>query len=913
MYNLQILNVTISRFRGIPGKVTIPLNSGLTVIYAANGTGKSTLCQAVEWLLTGILPDVSESSLTCKWGDGETFVAADCIINGQQYRLTRTLKGLEKSDGQVITQCNTLSLLSLLSPKEIGAGKNRPQAVLTKQAWLRNSRWLYSNALSLLVDESQAEQRSQVFANILGYGHLIPLQQSINSYLQYLPGVSQLTQRLDRLREELRAVNEAEKVNEPASDAAELISQLAVSLNSGLDKSNHETFLQRAQTDIAEYRRETENYGAICLDVSARWEAFEHASGEEQQLRTRILVHRTAWQDANQKHQHAGEQKLRDDGQVRELDTRLKWMAAQGSLAQDYAQIMQQAGVSANHRFTDTQLLENYFEKGIPSGALQGYHEELSRYLDVARSVYISGQAREEWQSRIRRVSRDEVVALRVKEQQAADELKRMTYSVRALDDQTAELHALGLQLVSQVQGSCCPLCTHDWVKNERLLTALRTARDRLSPEAQALNVQLEQMRSDYAGMEEMLREKEGLLRDADAFSASLAAAESKLSEAFRAHCNSIFFEESGITSSSPEQLSQFIAHLDLSARYAAFRERLLAAEAFLKTDTDAVVELSVYDRCQSVQSSLAKMKDDTDIALKTARLAQQVSEMGLKQTGEDVSNSLQQITAAEAQLVAVLADLQFIQTQWRKVSAADLTKANLLQCEEAHASMQNRLNHLETLYALAQTAVDLHRTISRAGTLRTSIETLERRIDEHTRRKREGEQARDELASEIERLTSLSLKNLIEPASEMFSRMHANEVYDGLKVAKDGKLRWRALTGEKADDELITQDYFSQGQRQDLALSLYLARARTLGGTFFLDEPVAHLDDMNRVAMTDIFRMLTMQEKGLGLVLTTASDPLRRHLRQKFSALSGDRALLSIITMNGNPRQGVSFDIEQY
>lgn len=35
MYNLQILNVTISRFRGIPGEVTIPLHTGLTVIYAA--------------------------------------------------------------------------------------------------------------------------------------------------------------------------------------------------------------------------------------------------------------------------------------------------------------------------------------------------------------------------------------------------------------------------------------------------------------------------------------------------------------------------------------------------------------------------------------------------------------------------------------------------------------------------------------------------------------------------------------------------------------------------------------------------------------------------------------------------------------------------------------------------------------
>ncbi|ORM90290.1 hypothetical protein HA50_22680 [Pantoea cypripedii] len=893
--------------------MTIPLNTGLTVIYAANGTGKSTLCQAVEWLLTGTLPDVSESSLTCKWGDGETFVAADCIISGQQYRLKRTLKGLEKYDGQVITQCNTLSLLSLLSPEEIGAGKNRPQAVLTKQAWLRNSRWLYSNALSLLVDESQADQRSQVFANILGYGHLIPLQQSINSYLQYLPGVSQLTQRLDRLREELRAVDEAEKANEPASDAAELISQLAVSLDSGQDSSNHETFLERAQTDIAKYRRETEGYGAVCLEVSSRWEAFEHASGEELQLRTRIHAHRTAWQDASQKHQHAGEQKQRDDGQVRDLETRMKWIAAQDTLAQDFAQIMQQTGTSGNLRFTDTQLLENYFEKGIPSGVLQGYHEELSRYLEVARSVYVSGQIREEWQSRIRRVSRDEVVALRVKTQLAADELKRLTSSVRALDDQTAELHALGLQLVSRGQGSCCPLCTHDWIKNERLLTALRTASDRLSPEAQALNLQLEQMRSDYASMEVMLKEKEGLLRDAEACSASITAADRRLSEAFRAHCNSVFFEESGITSSSPEKLSQFIAHLGLSARYAAFRENLLTAEAFLKTGTDAVVELSVYDRCQLVQSSLAEMKDDTDIALQTARLAQQASEMGLKQTGEDVSQRLQHITTAEQQLVAVLADLQFIQTQWRKVSTADLTKTNLIQCEEVHAGMQNRLNHLETLYAKAQTAVDLKRTNARTVSLHSSIETLERRLDEHARRKREGELARDELASEIERLTSLSLQNLIDPASEMFSRMHANEVYDGLKVAKDGKLRWRALTGNKADDELITQDYFSQGQRQDLALSLYLARARTLGGTFFLDEPVAHLDDMNRVAMTDIFRMLTMQEKGLGLVLTTASDPLRRHLRQKFSALSGDRALLNIITMNGNPRQGVSFDIEQY
>ncbi|AHG22565.1 hypothetical protein Z042_01225 [Chania multitudinisentens RB-25] len=36
----------------------------------------------------------------------------------------------------------------------------------------------------------------------------------------------------------------------------------------------------------------------------------------------------------------------------------------------------------------------------------------------------------------------------------------------------------------------------------------------------------------------------------------------------------------------------------------------------------------------------------------------------------------------------------------------------------------------------------------------------------------------------------------------------------------------------------------------QDIARS----KARTLGGSFFLDKPVAHLDDLNRVAMMDIF-----------------------------------------------------------
>jgi ABC-type transport system involved in cytochrome bd biosynthesis fused ATPase/permease subunit len=84
--------------------------------------------------------------------------------------------------------------------------------------------------------------------------------------------------------------------------------------------------------------------------------------------------------------------------------------------------------------------------------------------------------------------------------------------------------------------------------------------------------------------------------------------------------------------------------------------------------------------------------------------------------------------------------------------------------------------------------------------------------------------------------------------------------------------LHWAANAGSATLDP--GKD-FSQGQLQDLALALFLARARGLGGTFFLDEPVAHLDDMNRVGLLDVLRAVASTR--LNLVITTASRSLAR------------------------------------
>ena len=49
MNNLSIkfISVEIQNFRGVPDVLRIPLSAPLTIIHAANGTGKSTICYAL--------------------------------------------------------------------------------------------------------------------------------------------------------------------------------------------------------------------------------------------------------------------------------------------------------------------------------------------------------------------------------------------------------------------------------------------------------------------------------------------------------------------------------------------------------------------------------------------------------------------------------------------------------------------------------------------------------------------------------------------------------------------------------------------------------------------------------------------------------------------------------------------------
>src|SRR5262249_38221532 len=123
-----------------------------------------------------------------------------------------------------------------------------------------------------------------------------------------------------------------------------------------------------------------------------------------------------------------------------------------------------------------------------------------------------------------------------------------------------------------------------------------------------------------------------------------------------------------------------------------------------------------------------------------------------------------------------------------------------------------------------------------------------------------------------------------------------------------DGPLRWLAHIG---DYQLEDTAHMSLGQRQDLALAIFLSRARELGGTFFLDEPLLHLDDLNRVALLDVLRTIIVENlpKEVRLVVTTANESLVRHCQEKFALVEGaeNRPSLRVYRLIGGPQSGIA------
>lgn len=912
MNNLSIkfLSVTIQNFRGIPDELVVPLDAPLTVIYAANGTGKSTVCYALEWLITGKVDDLGTAPLACKWGNGKTTVTASCLIDGRPHVLTRNSTSLWiTEEGTRKRKITDEQLLEMLTPTSV-SGKSTTALRKAKRGWLRNSRWLYSNSLSLLIDNNKADERQQIFADILGFGHLTSTLRDLRDYRKALPNTKGLSDSVSRISAEIEALEKVLSVNSPAKDQAldhlrTIFEAFPPAVEGGLGDQ-----VKAAQLRITSWGQKHQRETITLNTLSEQWTQYHDSLNQIESLRQSVDAATREQSKASEDQVVRAKELAEAQIKVSDGERSIKW--ADECLARLHRWLPHTANPAVVELFSDgdltpAELRSRFVEFTWPiaqqeqwQAATDTLFKNVSKILDLERQkqdlIANPVAPATELDSALQQFDNSEKARIRAE----AD--------FNAFSNVLEKLKAMGGEIVHAHDDAHCPLCNHDWGNVGKLRSEISSTQQLLSPAlgkaANTLAVarQAEQEASTNLSLANAQK------KSYDAYLARLATINQALSNFASSTKYLEIMQVQNFTGLTSEGAAYLHSRVTLAMEFGLIFHKLAEVEKFFDIAPQGGAGLRVATAIARFDSYKQHFKEQ----IETYGPSKNLLVPTVKGLADTVQAKAQMIAGINASIGAALNITGTFLSLWKELFAEQPVSVDLYE------QKRQMLNRQADEVATYRTMLSECEAVVSVDTDSLRLKELEQeRLARSNKLKigmgyiADADLAIENYAMHVKNFTASSLKPLLSPAAELFSRMHANEVYKGLGVSEgDDALKWTVFA-EGDESALDAEGKLSQGQRQDLALSLYLARARNTGGSFFLDEPIAHLDDLNRVAMLDIFRLVATSMPSMNLILTTASDALARHMAQKFSSIT-DKHLLNMIHLEGNPRTGVKMTVHR-
>lgn len=900
---IKFLSVEIRNFRGVPEILKIPLDARLTLIHAANGTGKSTICYALEWLLTNKVNDLpTTTDFSCEWGSGDTAVHVECEINGVRYELER-IKGkawIKAATDKKMRQIKDPDLLGMLTPTSVSSGT----AQATNKArrdWLRNSRWLYANSLALLVDNSESATRQQIFADILGLGHLASTLSNLKEYRNELPKTQGLETKLKNILANIEILEARLSQSQQGRDQA--IPKLNAVLSGFPDSQPSGNVLddfKNAQLKVAQLLLATRQQKEVLNLLLEGWTGYE--SSREQLLTTRKQLKENidTSETLSKEHRLLSGQLSEVDVSIGQAKLGVGWAQSHTALLEQWDNVAKNPVVAqTNHDAINffKSIEEKFVEYGWDDSRQHGWLSALEYLIDNKDNLLGLLKQRSDL-LRSPALPPADLVQISKSANDAKREREKAQSEFDALSNVVDRLRALGHEAAENLITGHCPLCSHDWGNAEALRQHLTYTA--ITPEIQAAKTKLETAQKTDNLWSGLLATARSQQKSATDYADQLESVRTRL-RAIESRTNYL------ATMGKEDFADSDINHFEgLRARVIAAIGTKKVAQSLLEVEEFFQVQASpnALTRVLEARRRLAQYLQHYQLQLDTEtlqrnNLARSVDEKlrGI-QTKAQESNQLNASIAAASQVVSRF------QAEWNQVNdghpvsreqhAAALARveAELIRAE----GYELQITECQVLLSVDEDSGKLSELKKEKAAVSKKLQTGQNHI-------LTADEAINRYGEYVRKVTVSSLSPLLSPATELFSRMHANEVYQKLSVSGDD-LNWMVLA-EGNDTPLAAEEKLSQGQRQDLALSLYLSKAKSTGGSFLLDEPIAHLDDLNRVAMLDIFRLVATSMENMNLILTTASDTLARHLAQKFSSLPNEY-LLNIIHLEGNPRTGI-------
>lgn len=938
---IRLRHITVQAFRGIPDRVDLDLSAPLTLLYAPNGSGKTTICEAAEWLLTGLIKRLETSDtedhgeLRCRFAKNSmaTMVSAVLDVGGETIELERRLNACRwKIGDEVWTSVSKGDLLEKLAPSAVEDGTHRTHANHSRQIWLRGTRFLSGEALATLLDsdEDSLQGRQRLFADLLGVGHLVETERQLNGYSseinQYLRTAqtrlddkdreiasreSKLsrdinTARIDRLTGALALLRTAcrhlrRRFTQPRQPTLTNVgSALAVAR---ADLEGQKTRWNQARQAERRLAADWHQRDVLVQSVAADQARLTALTGEEATAQAGLTAANAELQAATaecteaQERMHSLEQR---DRALKEADTRLR------PLLRRYVQTLPNDKLERRAAFaliddvgTDRTRLARMVQLRTVLAELPLTQAQLTE-RDLRKTEYetaFSAAPSSETVTATRQAANaadSHVAGLRLAYEHAAAPLEQLQQlSLTVVDALGHDEHA-------------CPVCAHDWRSAAALRQALKSAAAGRPASLVALGDQLRQAEAQQKSIQDrMLRENQALARAIDAektyrnLEAVIGGFAAKLRQAgLDAELSSV-----------KDNAERALAWLELVPALRDLRDEVVAVEAAVNRRVPTTTQIVVL-AAQLVTDLAEALTATRDVLTKAnARHAAAVA---------SVVNSTEAMRKLQAERDAVSrrvqqnsGRIQTLRTAWQTLAddrpwsdeERAVVTAELQAQFEAQQEAEQALAQADAFLRYQATAQELEDLRKERAPLVVERDRLGRYSQAALAIKNAYEDSQKKHVKQ-------QMADFVRVISALFLRMQSNLVYDDVASGDDATpLSWRALAEDLSLNPEVT---FSQGQRQDFALSIFLARARGLGGTFVLDEPMAHLDDLNRVALLDVFRAITLERHdNLSFVMTTANKPLVRHLLEKFARVSVSDSPaagtpLNLVGIEGNPRTGV-------
>lgn len=944
---IRVPELEIEAFRGIPGVLKLDLSAPLTLIYAANGTGKTTVCDAAEWVLTGQVSRLGvrlrarESGLLrCRLSgyEHETRVSSRIGAEGTSMALRRSLTEWSMVDDKGVSLAGSPSeILSRLVPLDLSQQGHHATTIASRQVWLRGTRFLSGEALSVLLDADPrlVEARVRVFADLLGVQHLFDTERCLRQYRDRLrPHISELGARRDKLRSERDALRVGLTAAESECTAVlvrvkaeldQVFGLLEAGSRSGDTGAGQCTTLRVSwslamgtlarQASLFDGRRAAE---AVVMRTWDGWQVLRRHLGEHQtaqhHLDSRVRSMRT---------ELGGLEEAIRAGETQEERARFEIQAVQslrGDLASGLDCALRALSVAMeNAPSLPQELSVAELRRRVPEADTGpcSIADSQRRVRDLANEL---GDRLRDWhalQALDRRLVGLEAAAPTAQQIVRLEEGARLSREtagrVRAERDAAAlpveRLRAAARAALDSLARECvCPVCGHDWEAADALLRAIDRRLAAVPSAASLLHARAISAEAASEDAKSALDDARALVTEVSDLQASAA----DLRARWCAYVSQV--DEAGLDAGADnlqDKLAAKLRRLELAGSLGSLLAVVKRVETVLgSTFPEGLSFLALRER---VDEALQERECALRVSMGQSRLE-------VRSLGDSHQRLQSQLECLTRELEAVLCrvateieEAEEFMVAWRQIAGeAETTDAALTGVRAGIRADADRLAQAKAQLASVDAQLAGLEILDEVREKDLALDSVHARLRRLEARQGSASQAMRAFRTQRETYTEKQIRSLEQVLSTLFARVQANEVFDAVRVSGgEGSLSWRGLV---EGHSLDPGGHFSQGQRWDLALAIFLARARSLGGTFFLDEPVGHLDDLNRVALLDVFRLLAIEDgSNLNLVLTTASRPLLRHMVEKFERVECGRGrdgagpLLRVIELRGNPRVGVT------